>query len=446
MKIANDDLKEKEVEYYDVNIAVETTIHNVKFVGEAVQGEDDEQKLYTLDPAKANAVKLPTFEGRDDEDFAEFRENVDEAFVQNRVSRSDRLEKLREVLRGHAKRLVSQLITNKIDEAWDILEKAFGDPIRPINNRKDSLLKLPPKVAVEEDESETTELDLQEVSLHHLVHSSKNLRGRLVTSTEIISSSSVEVFKRFVPKISTGRMMFYKASLLDLPGKLTSGKFGRKRLRNIQARKRKCRILKDYSKLKTFQVYVPDVKEAKELFDDKKPTDDESDDKLIDVHRQRLACFEFGVHEKIKPEDTDVPGTEEMFDDKKQGPRSQVLNDDEQGILYFKETKLANVEELEYSSEDKLVDMEMDISGYEVFDNKHSKDEEGLLNAKEHDLKVEDLHLTEKETITEDSGNDEVLVDKGMDLIISFKCGLRESNILDEEAKGEETDSRILLG
>ena len=50
-----------------------------------------------------------------------------------------------------------------------------------------------------------------------------------------------------------------------------------------------------------FQVYLPVVKEAKELFDDKKPTDDESDDKLIDVHRRRLACFEFGVHEKIKP-------------------------------------------------------------------------------------------------------------------------------------------------
>ena len=87
----------------------------MKFVGEAVQGEDDEQKLYTLDPAKANAVKLPTFEGRDDEDFAKFRENVEEAFVQNRVSRSDKLEKLREVLRGHAKKFVSHLITNKID-------------------------------------------------------------------------------------------------------------------------------------------------------------------------------------------------------------------------------------------------------------------------------------------------------------------------------------------
>ena len=67
----------------------------------------------------------------------------------------------------------------------------------------------------------TTELNLQEVSFDPL-HSSKNLRGRLFTSTEVISSSSVDVFKRFVPKM-IGRMMFDKASVFDLPGKFTSG-------------------------------------------------------------------------------------------------------------------------------------------------------------------------------------------------------------------------------
>ena len=133
-----------------------------------------------------------------------------------------------------------------------------------------------------------------------------------------------------------------------------------------------------------------------------------------------------------------------MFDDKNQGPRSQVINDDEQEtgtrVLDVKEIEFANVEELEYSSEDKLVDMEMDISGYKVFDDKHSKDEEGLLNAKEHDLKVKDLHdgySPEKETVMEDSGNDEVLVDEGMELKTTFKFGLRKSNNLDEEEKSE---------
>ena len=109
-----------------------------------------------------------------------------------------------------------------------------------------------------------------------------------------------------------------------------------------------------------------------------------------------------------------------MFDGKNQGPRSQVFNDDGRGtgirVSDFKE--FANVEELV-------------ISCYEVSDDKHCKDE-GLFYAKEHDLEVGNLH-------DEDSGNDEVLVDEGLELKTTSECGLRESNSLDEESKGEET-------
>ena len=202
---------------------------------------------------------------------------------------------MREVLIGRAKKLVSQPLTNTIDEAWDVLKKAFGDPIGLINNRKDSLLKLPPELADEEDELVSiirakgiTELDLQEVSLHAL-HSSKKLRGRLVTSTEVLSGSSVEERKRG---------MFYKASVFDPPEKFKSGKFGKRKLRNIQARKGKSKIPKDNSKLKMFQVYLPDVKEAKELFDDKKPPDRESDNEVVDVQRHGLTYMEVGVYEE----------------------------------------------------------------------------------------------------------------------------------------------------
>ena len=442
------------------------------FVADAFQGHDDKREPHSLEPAKTNPIKIPTFEGLDDEAFAKFQEDVEEAFVQNRVPRSDKLDKLREALTGHAKKLISHSIQT-VDEAWDILEKAFGDPVRPINNRKHSLLKLPPEVA-EDDElmsiskaKGTTELDLQEVS--YPLHSSKNLRGRPVVSTEVISGSSVEDRKKFMPKELKRRKVFSKmASLFDLPGKLTQVEVGKKRVKKVQfgsklsdffptkfkqekvirilsivgkvkktLRSRKSGTLKVDSKPQNFQVPLLEIKEDKKLFV-KKPSDDESDDNVIDVHRHRLACLEFGVHEKIKPEDTVIPGTEEMFDDKKQGPRSQVLNDYEQGIgtrvLDFKETKLANIEELGYSSEDKLVDM--DISGYEVFDDKHSKDEEGLFNVKEHDSEVENL---KEETATEDSRNAGDLVDEGMELKTTIECGLRESNSKDEEAKGEET-------
>ena len=110
--IANDDLNGNGVEY-DVNItmettihdddvniamemtihnddvsnAVETTIHDVEFVEEAIRGDDDECELYTLDPAETHAIKILTFEGRDDEDFAKFQEDVEAAFVQTRVAR-----------------------------------------------------------------------------------------------------------------------------------------------------------------------------------------------------------------------------------------------------------------------------------------------------------------------------------------------------------------------
>ena len=423
---------------------------------------------YTLDLAETNAFKLLTFEGRDDEDFAKFQDDVKEAFVQNRVPRSDKLDKLRDVLIGNAKKLVSQSITNKIDEAWDILEKAFGNPIRLINNRKDSPLKIPPEPADVEDElvsiiraEGTTELDLQEV-LSYPVHSSKNLRGRPVISTEGISVSSVVDMKKFKPKELKRRKIFSKmASLFDLTGKLTQVEVGKKRVKNFQFRSKLsdffptkfiqekfARILSIVGKIiktlrsrksGTLKVDSKPQKVIVKLFD-KKPTDDENDHEVIDVHRHRLAFLEFGVHEKIKPEDTDIPGTEEMFDDNKQGPRSQVFNDDEQGIgqrvLDFKETKLANVEELDYSSEDKLEDMEMDISGFEVFGDKHSKDE-GLFNDKEYALEVRNLH-DDYENVTEDSGKDEVLAEEGMEMKTTTECGLRESNSLDEEAKGEE--------
>ena len=238
--VVADDLNEDGVEYHEVKIAVETTIHDVKFVAEAVKGDDDEQDLYTLDSAKTEAIKLPTFEGLVDEDFAMFQDDVEKA-------------------------------------------------LPPEGAQEDELVSIRAKG--------TTELNLQEVSFDPQ-HSSKNWRGRLVTRFEVISNSSVEISKRFVHKMFTGTMMFSKASVFDLPRKFTSRKSGMKRFRNIQARKRKLKIFKDYLKLKMFKDYLPDVKEEKELFDDKKPPDDESDGKVVDVHRHRLAYMELGLNKE----------------------------------------------------------------------------------------------------------------------------------------------------
>ena len=45
-------------------------------------------------------------------------------------------------LYGHAKKLVPFSLTNNIDDAWEALNKAYGDPARLMQHRKASLIKL----------------------------------------------------------------------------------------------------------------------------------------------------------------------------------------------------------------------------------------------------------------------------------------------------------------
>ena len=84
------------------------------------------------------------------------------------------------------------------------------------------------------------------------------------------------------------------------------------------------------------------------------------------------------------------------------------------------------------SCEDKIVNKY--ISGYKVFDDKHSKaekDEEGLFNVEEHDLEVESLqdgYSTEKKTVTEGSGYDEDIVDKDEELKTVCEDDLGKTN------------------
>ena len=140
--VANDELSEDESRVDEVSIRVDKLVSDVTEAIESVKFEDDARELYTLDTAKTETMNLPVFEGNDDEDFAKFKELVEKAFVQNRTSKADQLAKLREVLRGHAKRLVPFSLTNDIDDAWEALNKAYGDPARLMQNRKDALLKL----------------------------------------------------------------------------------------------------------------------------------------------------------------------------------------------------------------------------------------------------------------------------------------------------------------
>ena len=140
--VASNGLTQEDAQILEAGILVDRVSEELRFATESIEDEDNARELYTLDISKADPVKLPTFEGRDDEDFAQFKKLLEKAFVQNRVTKSDKVDKLREVLRGHAKKLVPQSTVNDIDEAMEILNKAFGDPVRLMTYRKDSLLKL----------------------------------------------------------------------------------------------------------------------------------------------------------------------------------------------------------------------------------------------------------------------------------------------------------------
>ena len=129
-------------EIQNVAILVDRLSDDVKHSIRNIKAEDKYRELYSLATAPTEKVKFPTFEGRDDEDFAKFKLEVERAFVKNRITRSDKLDKLRDVLKGHAKMLISQPRICDIDEAWEVLSKSFGNPMRLMNYLKRALLEL----------------------------------------------------------------------------------------------------------------------------------------------------------------------------------------------------------------------------------------------------------------------------------------------------------------
>ena len=161
--VAAKNLLHESTEIHQVAILISDLSGGAESVIESIKAEDNSRELYTLDTVKADLVQLPTFEGRVDEDFAKFKDEVEDAFIQNRVSKSNKFKKLREVLKGHAKKLVPESLTGSIDEAWEVLDKAFGNPQRLMNYRRDTLLKLGPlpKASVKDGDKAQVEWYLQ---------------------------------------------------------------------------------------------------------------------------------------------------------------------------------------------------------------------------------------------------------------------------------------------
>ena len=56
------------------------------------------------------------------------------AFLKNRVPKDERLDKLREYLKGKALKLVPES-TKDIEAAFTVLKEAFGDPARVLDHK-----------------------------------------------------------------------------------------------------------------------------------------------------------------------------------------------------------------------------------------------------------------------------------------------------------------------
>ena len=136
------DVEETEIKVEELEKRVEELEEDVEEVKKKITKEDNERELYSLDKTKVNKVELPTFAGKDHEDFSKFKEDIEKRFKTNRTSRDEQIIKLRECLKGHARKLVPDSNVTEIKEAWSILKQAFGNPIKIINQRKEALMKL----------------------------------------------------------------------------------------------------------------------------------------------------------------------------------------------------------------------------------------------------------------------------------------------------------------
>ena len=100
----------------------------------AVTEQDTERGLFTLEPAKTEKVKFPIFTGQPAEDYMKWKEKMENAFLKNRVPKDERVDKLREFLKGKALALVPET-TKNIDAAYTVLKDAFGDPARVLDHK-----------------------------------------------------------------------------------------------------------------------------------------------------------------------------------------------------------------------------------------------------------------------------------------------------------------------
>ena len=109
--------------------------------------EDTVRGLFTLEPARTDIMKYPSFSGSPSDDYMKFKETMEQRFRENKVRRKEQVAKLRECLKGVALARVPDGITDVV-EAFKRLSEAFGNPnkIMAFNLKAlDDIGTLPPE-------------------------------------------------------------------------------------------------------------------------------------------------------------------------------------------------------------------------------------------------------------------------------------------------------------
>ena len=131
-------------EQSQVSAAVLRTKSALADIITAAEQEDLKRQLYSLDTSnRGEQVKWPGFSGEAGEDFFKFKRDFLDAAKQNRISTKNQITKLRENIRGYAKSLIPDSIT-EITRGFEILEHACGDTMKVVTNRVENLMKVGP--------------------------------------------------------------------------------------------------------------------------------------------------------------------------------------------------------------------------------------------------------------------------------------------------------------
>jgi hypothetical protein len=104
---------------------------------------DASRGLFSDRPDKSCPTKLPTFSGESHEDLLTFKDKFNEAAENNKISRHDQVNKLREVLTGSALSHLPVDGIKDIDQAWEYLNQAFGNPHTCLNHRLAKVTEMP---------------------------------------------------------------------------------------------------------------------------------------------------------------------------------------------------------------------------------------------------------------------------------------------------------------